>query len=99
MITPSAFNVSFLLGPFGGIVALAYAAGCASGWAFSSRTVLKIVIKEREECERRIAALENRVRELEERYFGGMERQLMQVRDSSVRIIDRGRVRDADDIP
>lgn len=86
----AAFDASYFIGPFGGIVAIAFGAGAAAGWAFASQTVLKLVTKEREECERRIGLLEARVRELEERYIGGLERQLGQIRQSSVSVLRKG---------
>jgi len=94
------FHFSYLLGPFGGIVALAFGAGSGLGWSFAIRTVFKLTKaqvaelkdenrREREECERRINALEARVKEVEDRYTSGMERQLAQVRESGARIIGR----------
>lgn len=94
------FQVSMLLGPLGGIVALAYAAGAASGWGFCVLTVLRITNRqierlegelatEKAECARRISALESRVKEVEDRYTHGMERQLAQVRSSSEHLLER----------
>lgn len=94
------FQASMLLGPLGGIVALAYAAGAASGWGFCVLTVLRItnrqitrlegeLASEKAECARRISALESRVKEVEDRYTHGMERQLGQVRLSSENLLER----------
>lgn len=94
------FQAAMLLGPLGGIVALAYAAGAASGWGFCVLTVLRITNKqierletelrdEKKQCADQIAALTLRVKEVEDRYTNGMERQLSQVRQSSVEIIQR----------
>jgi hypothetical protein len=90
------FSASLLLGPLGGIVALAYAAGAASGWGFCVLTVLRVTNKqiarlegEHAACERKIVALEARVKEVEDRYTHGMERQLGQVRSSSLRNLTR----------
>jgi hypothetical protein len=94
------FSTAMLLGPLGGIVALAYAAGAASGWGFCVLTVLRItnrqitrlegeLASEKADCARRLAALETRVKEVEDRYTHGMERQLGQIRDSSLRNLMR----------
>ena len=96
------FSAALLLGPLGGIVALAYAAGAASGWGFCMLTILRITNKqitrlegelatEKAECGRKIAALELRVRDVEDRYTHGMERQLGQIRVSSVQMFERQR--------
>lgn len=107
MNADAAFHVSDLLGPTGGVVALAYAAGAASGWGFCVATVLRITNRqirrledevrdekrarqdEKDDCDRKIEALAARVREVEDRYTHGMERQLSQVRQSSVALIRR----------
>lgn len=103
MIGVEGFSASLLLGPLGGIVALAYAAGAASGWGFCVLTVLRItnrqiarletaLAEEKAECARKISALENRVKEVEDRYTHGMERQLGQVRESSNRMLRRDEI-------
>lgn len=81
-----AFSASSLLGPNGGLIGLAYAAGAGSCWFFMQRTVFKIVTREREACEKRLAALEEQVRELNDRYTAGLERQLWQVRESTYQV-------------
>lgn len=109
MIGNESFSAAMLLGPLGGIVALAYAAGAASGWGFCVLTVLRITNRqitrlegelaqqkaetaaEKADCARRINSLELRVREVEDRYANGMERQLGQVRQSTSRVIWPGR--------
>lgn len=94
------FHAAMLLGPLGGIVAAAFAAGAASGWGFCVATILRITNKqiarlekeladEKAECARAIHELRARVKEVEDRYTNGMERQLSQVRQSSVEIIER----------
>lgn len=82
-----AFSASSLLGPIGGLIGLAFGAGASAGWFFAIRTVYKIVTKERESCEKRVTILEEQVRALNERYTAGMERQLGQIRQSTVRIL------------
>lgn len=44
-----------------------------------------------DECNRRIHNLEARVQEVEDRYMSGMERQALQVRESSIRVIRKNR--------
>lgn len=89
-----AFSASSLLGPNGGLLGLAYAAGAASAWLFAMRTVYKMLTRERESCEKRVALLEEQVRSLNDKYTDlleriGIERQMMQIRDSSRRVIHR----------
>ena len=43
--------------------------------------------RERRECTERIDALEARLKEVENRYMNGMERQLAQIRQSTVAVI------------
>lgn len=95
------FEFSQLLGPAGGIISLAYGAGCASGWVFCNSTQLKIanrridelhieMLAERAECNRRIQNLEDDNRRLARDMrdeMKGMKAQLKQVRQSSTRII------------
>jgi len=98
MSDPNAFHISMLLGPLGGWLALAYAAGAASGWSFCTFTVLRItnkqikrleedLEKEKLDCAREINDLKARVKEVEDRYTSGMENQLRQVRESSLRVL------------
>lgn len=87
-----------LLGPLGGVVALAFAAGAAAGWGFCVATILRVTNKqiarlekeleqERADCAREIAELKQRLQIVEDRYTTGMERQLGQIRRSSRRIL------------
>lgn len=64
------------------------------GYAFAHKTIGKRVSELREEmmtrdakCDRNIADLTQRLREIEDRSFYGMERQLGQVRESAVRVV------------
>lgn len=54
------FDPASLTGPLGGIIAIAYGAGAASGYAFCLRTMYKILKaqaeKDEKECEDRLAA-------------------------------------------
>lgn len=92
-----AFSVQSLLGQNGGVIAIAYGAGAASGWAFAISTAyrsMKAQLTEQREshkraqddCDRRIAELERWVREQNERYVGGLERQAEQARQSAARM-------------
>lgn len=80
---------SSLTGPLGGIIAIAYGAGAASGYAFCLRTMYKILKaqadKDEQGCKQRILELTNekndllrQVETLQERLIGGLERQQMQ---------------------
>lgn len=92
-----AFSVQSLLGQNGGIIAIAYGAGAASGWAFAISTAyrsMKTQLSEQrdahkraqDDCDRRIADLERWVKEQGDRYTQGLERQLAQARDSAARM-------------
>jgi hypothetical protein len=85
---------SVWIGPFGGLLCMAFAAGCVAGWGFAMKLMkdrigdLKAdIARERDECDRRISGLETRVREVEDRYTHGMERQLGQVRVSGYHVL------------
>lgn len=106
------FDFGSLAGPLGGILAIAYGAGAASGYAFCLRTMYKILKaqseKDESECKDRIAKAESEVgriqdkcealqREcdsLKERLIGGTERQLAQVRDSGLKMVEKGKIVD-----
>lgn len=82
------------IGPLGGLLCVVFAMGCVAGWGFAMKLMktrmdeLKADIeRERESCDRRISGLEQRVREVEDRYTHGMERQLGQVRQSTVHLL------------
>lgn len=86
-------------GPIGGAIATAYALGCASGWGFNMRLMVRRVAELRRDCEKHdaeqkahIARLEGEVDKLNGFMMRGMERQLDQMHDSTVRMIDRGRI-------
>lgn len=90
-----------LTGPLGGIIAAAYGAGAVMGFGFAHKTVGKRVAELKEDmrldkldCDTRITDLTRRMREVEDRYLNGMERQLVQSRESTVRVL-----RDGDIIP
>lgn len=86
------------IGPLGGLLSVAFGMGCIAGWGFAMKLMngrirdLKTdVEREREDCHRRVEDLETQVRKLNDFMLHGMERQLAQVRESSLRIIaERG---------
>lgn len=84
------------IGPIGGLLCIAFAMGGAAGWGFAVKllsariTDLKAdILRERMECHTALADHANRIRELEDRAYHGQERQLAQVRQSTVTVIDR----------
>jgi hypothetical protein len=90
------------LGPTGGLVAVAFMAGIATGWGLAVKFLLTLargeiatlreeLVREREDCHRRIADLTARVRELEDRWYTNQGRQLAQVRISTEHVLDRDR--------
>ncbi len=88
-----------LSGPIGGILAGAYGAGAVMGWGFAHKTIGKRVSELKDEmrddkadCDRRIVDLSNRLREVEDRYMSGLERQTAQIRDSAIHVIRSGRI-------
>lgn len=94
------FDVSTLLGPQGGQLALAFGTGCAAGYAFCLRTVYKLLAShkdaENKTCMERInllASENNDLRErmtvLEDRWYMGSQRQTEQIRQSSVQVLGK----------
>lgn len=99
-----AFSASSLLGPTGGLIGLAFAAGATAGWSFAVRTVLKLTNKqfedlkeeskrERDQCNQRLDHLANQLNDLRERYTMGLERQAAQIRESGYRVLHGGHER------
>lgn len=105
---PDLISLDKFLGPDGGLLAIAFAAGCTMGYAFCVRTLCKVLKEQKQEnhdtCLERIKALEDEKDELktrlaiiEDRLYHGQTRQLEQTRQSSVEIMERhGLVRDDD---
>jgi phosphoenolpyruvate-protein kinase (PTS system EI component) len=100
-------DINSLSGPFGGLIAMAYAMGAASGYAFCLRTMYKILKEQAakdetawqkriENLEHQLADAQDQIRVLQERLMGGMERQAAQVRESSLHILSRGKLDDPD---
>lgn len=104
------FDFTTLAGPLGGLLAIAYGAGAASGYAFCLRTMYKILKaqaeKDETECKERIAKAEAETERvidrcetlqrecdgLKERLIGGTQRQLTQVRESGLTLVDPNRI-------
>jgi hypothetical protein len=79
--TSVGFDTSQLTGPLGGVLALAFGLGCAAGYGFCVKTILKMstsrieaLEKDRVEsarkCDEKISALERRQLELEDMLLG-----------------------------
>lgn len=92
------FDPTAMLGEHGGQLAIAFGAGCVAGYGFCMRTIYKLLQshrdKEHDICMDRIQSLERekealsyRITQMEDRMFHGQERQLAQIRESSLRII------------
>lgn len=68
------FDPSTLTGPLGGIIAIAYGAGAASGYAFCIRTMYKILKsqsdKDEEECKERLLEANKEIERLQEKCEG-----------------------------
>lgn len=91
MLEPSQF-----IGPLGGVLCVAFAMGCVAGWGFAMKLMkgriddLKAdMVRERDECRDEISELKVQVKTLNDFMLHGMERQLAQVRESSVQLIRR----------
>ncbi|AHE52649.1 hypothetical protein [Sphingomonas sanxanigenens] len=79
------FDWSLLLGPYGGVVAGAFGTGCAAGYAFCVRTILKVsdgrldefraeIARERKDCDERISSINDDRREERKAYEGRISR-------------------------
>lgn len=108
MNTTNAELIKDFLGPLGGQLALAFAAGCAAGYAFCMRTLYKMLKDqkkgEHDDCMERIGALEKdkdelkaRVLILEDRLYHGGLRQAQQIRESTVHVLGREKLGGARD--
>ena len=82
------------LGPLGGLLSVAFAMGCIAGWGFAMKLMKSRIddlkadmAREREECREDISELKAQIKTLNDFMLHGMERQLAQVRQSSVAII------------
>lgn len=91
-----AIESSAWFGPIGGLLCVAFAMGCVAGWSFAMKLMKERLEemksdmnRERDDCNRRITLLETRVKDVEDLYMHGMERQLGQVRQSTVSILRR----------
>lgn len=91
------FDWSQLLGAYGGQLATAFGSGCAAGYAFCIKTVLKSsearmdefraeIARERKECEERIASINEDRREERKAYegrIGRLEKRVIELEDRS----------------
>lgn len=95
-----AFDPSSFLGPFGGLIAVAYGAGAASGYAFCLRTMYTVLKsqndKHEKNCEEEITELKKIIAEkdqdikaLNERLIFGVERQRLATHDAGVYLIEK----------
>ena len=108
----TAFHASQLLGPWGGLLGLVYALGCASGWRFHHSTVHKLLNsqiqemkdehrRDRDDCKADIAALKHEAASLREELIMGWRRQAMQVSQSAEQLTGRvegGRITPIDEL-
>jgi phosphoenolpyruvate-protein kinase (PTS system EI component) len=95
-----AFDPSSFLGPIGGLIAIAYGAGTASGYAFCLRTMYQIVKaqsdKNEKNCEHELEELKQKleqkeaeIRTLNERLIYGLERQKLATHNAGVYLIEK----------
>ena len=105
-------DTAAFLGAHGGQLALAFGSGCVAGYGFCMRTIYKLLEtkseKEHQECLNRIVKLEEEKQDLttrlgiiEDRLFSGQERQLAQIRQSTVHLLPEivaAREKDKDDV-
>lgn len=95
-----AFDPSSFTGSLGGIIAIAWGAGAASGYAFCLRTMYKILreqaSKDEVECAARLEELKKekqdlaeQVESLQRQLIGGLERQLSQTSQSGLALLDK----------
>lgn len=93
--------LGLLSGPLGGTLGLMLFIGGAAGWKFRERTydtfctqriaeMQEAMKREREECDARIADLTRRMDRWEKLATGGMLREIAQLHDSGVRLIEGG---------
>ena len=89
MLEPGQF-----IGPLGGLLCVAFGMGCVAGWGFAMKLMSSRLSDLKNDCERRdeehkkvIEELKVDVRKLNDFMLHGMERQLAQTRESSVRVL------------
>lgn len=92
-------DFSQYLGPIGGVLCVTWGAGAMMGYAFAERTLGKRVsdlradmLADRAKCAAEVADLTHRLREVEDRAFNGMERQLAQSRQSAAYLLKDGQI-------
>ncbi len=75
-------------GPFGGLLSVAYGAGCVSGWTFAMWNVKARLAEQKAE----ITELKAQVAKLNDFVLRGAERQMGQLRESTIHLLDRGKI-------
>lgn len=93
-------DLSQFAGPLGGLLAITWGGGAMMGYAFANRTNAKRITDLRADMERadvhcreQIVDLTNRLREIEDRSYHGMERQASQQRQSAAFLVERGEIK------
>lgn len=97
-------DVGQFLGPLGGLLAGTWGAGAVMGYGFAHKTLGKRISELREEmredkaeCDRKVADLTNRLREIEDRSFWGVQRQRIQQSESALHLINEGVIKPVGD--
>lgn len=78
------------LGPLGGLLCITFGSGCVAGWTFAMRLMNQRIASMKAE----ITELKTQVNNLNAFMMRGMERQLGQVRASSLRVFVEGQERE-----
>jgi hypothetical protein len=84
------FDAAQLAGPLGGLLSATFGAGCVAGWTFA----MKLMNARIQSMKTEIVDLKGQVNKLNDFMLRGMERQLSQVRESSLRVIHDQQERD-----
>lgn len=99
------FDPSSLTGPLGGVIAVAYGAGAASGYAFCLRTLYKLLKaqldKDENEANERIkglistcAARDRQIEILQDRLLYGLDRQKSQISRAGLSLLGKEEEKD-----
>ena len=98
-------DITMLAGPLGGLLAGSWGTGAVMGYSFAAKTIGRQVRslradmdKSEAKCREDIRDLTARLRTVEDRAYNGLERQLGQVRESTVHLIDGGVIRPVGDV-
>lgn len=92
-------DLSQFMGPLGGLLAGTWGAGAVMGYGFAHKTLSKRISElkddlraDKADCDRKIADLTTRLREIEDRSFWGVQRQNAQQHASTVHLIRDGTI-------